>query len=147
MNSNVFHIAEKKAGKDALAKGNDSGDGGGGDDMEQRVQKLESAISGIQQDVAVIKSNYATEKSVSDLRTELKVDISRTEKSVSDLRTELKVDISRTEKSVSDLRSEIYKAISEQTKVISDNQKIQIRWSVGIIITILLSAAGLLFSK
>jgi hypothetical protein len=36
------------------------GSGGGGDDMLERVKKLEDQMLGLVTDVAVIKSNYAT---------------------------------------------------------------------------------------
>lgn len=57
--------------------------------MEERVSHLEAAMHGLQTDVAVIKSNYATKHDVAELRAELKSDIAL-------LRTELKTEL-RTE--------------------------------------------------
>lgn len=47
-----------------------SGDGGG-DDMLERVKKLEEQISSLVTDLAVMKSNYATKEDVSSVRIEV----------------------------------------------------------------------------
>lgn len=48
------------------------GDGnGGGDDMLERVKKLEEKLSTLATDIAVIKSNYATGSDVASVKTEV----------------------------------------------------------------------------
>ncbi|MGP0844398.1 hypothetical protein [Serratia sp. CY83965] len=48
------------------------GDGnGGGDDMLERVKKLEEKLSTLAIDIAVIKSNYATGSDVASVKTEI----------------------------------------------------------------------------
>ncbi|WP_217549031.1 hypothetical protein [Pantoea sp. GbtcB22] len=48
------------------------GDGnGGGDDMLERVKKLEEKVNSLVTDIAVIKSNYATSSDVSNVKTEI----------------------------------------------------------------------------
>ena len=48
------------------------GDGdGGGDDMLERVKKLEAQVSTLVTDIAVIKSNYATGMDVASVKTEV----------------------------------------------------------------------------
>ncbi|MEL5468220.1 hypothetical protein PTR80_03600 [Serratia nevei] len=48
------------------------GDGnGGGDDMLERVKKLEEKLSTLTTDIAVIKSNYATASDVASVKTEV----------------------------------------------------------------------------
>ncbi|UMK62900.1 hemolysin XhlA [Serratia marcescens] len=49
----------------------DDGNGGGGDDMLERVKKLEDKLSTLAIDIAVIKSNYATGSDVAAVKTEV----------------------------------------------------------------------------
>ena len=41
------------------------------DDMEARIAKLEAALPQMQQDVAIIKSNYATKEDIARLETQI----------------------------------------------------------------------------
>lgn len=53
---------------------NDFKDGngsGGGDDMLERIKKLEDQVSSLVTDVAIIKSNYATSTNVESVKTEI----------------------------------------------------------------------------
>lgn len=48
------------------------GDGnGGGDDMLERIKKLEEKVSTLVTDIAVIKSNYATGSDIASVKTEV----------------------------------------------------------------------------
>lgn len=47
------------------------GGDGGGDDMHERVKKLEEMVSTLATDIAVIKSNYATNVDVASVKTEI----------------------------------------------------------------------------
>ncbi|MBR8380737.1 hypothetical protein KDW20_33700 [Burkholderia cenocepacia] len=48
----------------------DTGDGGGNDGgMEERVKKLEATLTTLQQDVAVMRANYATKADVEAVKT------------------------------------------------------------------------------
>lgn len=49
---------------------NGGGDGGG-DSMQQRVQKLEENVQQMKTNIAVIHSNYATKSDVSDAKTSI----------------------------------------------------------------------------
>lgn len=52
-------------------RGKGKGSSGGGDDMQERVKKLEEQVSSLMVDVAVIKSNYATRQDVEGVKSEL----------------------------------------------------------------------------
>jgi len=47
------------------------GGDGGGDDMLERVKKLEEKVNSLVTDIAVIKSNYATSADVSNVKSEI----------------------------------------------------------------------------
>lgn len=47
------------------------GGNGGGDDMIERVKKLEEKVSTLVTDIAVIKSNYATSSDVASVKIEI----------------------------------------------------------------------------
>lgn len=47
------------------------GGNGGGDDMLERIKKLEDQVSSLVTDVAIIRSNYATSTNVESVKTDI----------------------------------------------------------------------------
>ncbi|MEF9677748.1 hypothetical protein ABRQ00_22610 [Pectobacterium aroidearum] len=74
---NVISLAYSSSPESFSANGHNSqressskyGNGdGGGDDMLERVKKLENDVQSMKTDIAVMKSNYATKADVSDAK-------------------------------------------------------------------------------
>lgn len=66
------HKFERPTRNGATANGSslDTGGGGGNDgDMEERVKKLEAVLTTLQQDVAVMRANYATKADIEAVKT------------------------------------------------------------------------------